>query len=96
LAPNLPGRLIFLRDGPHEVPERAARAEGAKVESYLERQTPAHRKTIERLRRVVKSAVPKLDERMRWQQVGCMISAGTSAVYARRTTSTSPSSKAPP
>lgn len=45
-----------------------------RVEAFVRQQSPAHQKTINRLRTIVKSAAPELDERMRWQQVGYLIS----------------------
>ena len=46
----------------------------AKVEAFVAKQSPAKRKTINRLRAVVRAAVPGLEERMRWLQVGYLIS----------------------
>jgi hypothetical protein len=37
-------------------------------------QTPSQRRTINRLREVVMNAIPELEERMRWHQVGYLIS----------------------
>jgi hypothetical protein len=45
-----------------------------KVEAYVKRQSPAHQKTINRLRTIIKGAVPELNEQMRWVQVGYLIS----------------------
>jgi hypothetical protein len=56
-------------------PRKSVRAtERAKVESYLMEQTPSQRRTINRMRKVVMSAAPKLEERMRWSQVGYLVS----------------------
>ena len=46
----------------------------AKVAAYIQQQSPAHQKTINRLRTIVKRAVPGLTEQMRWLQVGYLIS----------------------
>jgi hypothetical protein len=46
----------------------------AKVEAYVNCQPPAQQRTINRLRAVVKGAVPDLTERMRWLQVGYLVS----------------------
>jgi hypothetical protein len=46
----------------------------SKVEAYVRQQSPAHQKTINRLRTIVKGAVPELTEQMRWLQVGYLIS----------------------
>jgi hypothetical protein len=45
-----------------------------KVEAYVEKQSPAHQKTISRLRAIVKGASPRLTEKMRWLQVGYLVS----------------------
>jgi hypothetical protein len=56
----------------------SAKGEGsearAKVEAYVMQQSPAHTKTINRLRTIIRSAVPELHEQMRWAQVGYLIS----------------------
>jgi hypothetical protein len=44
------------------------------VEAFVGQQSPAHQKTINRLRGVVKGAFPELEERMRWSQVGYLVS----------------------
>jgi len=54
-------------------PEGAAEPR-AKVEAFVARQSAAQRKIINRLRAVVKAAVPSLEERMRWLQVGYLVS----------------------
>jgi hypothetical protein len=46
----------------------------AKVEAFVREQSPAHQKTINRLRVIVKSAAPELEEKMRWRQVGYLVS----------------------
>jgi hypothetical protein len=46
----------------------------AKVEAFVGQQSPAHQKTINRLRAIVKGAFPELEERMRWSQVGYLVS----------------------
>jgi hypothetical protein len=46
----------------------------ARVESYVRKQRPARQRTINRLRTVVNGAVPGLEERMRWLQVGYLMS----------------------
>jgi hypothetical protein len=60
------------------MPAKKAGAAGAdareKVEAYVKRQSPAHQKTINRLRTIIKGAVPELNEQMRWVQVGYLIS----------------------
>jgi len=64
--------------GSKQKPEDGAAGGGseakAKVEAYIRRQSPSHQKTINHLRTIVKGAVPELDERMRWLQVGYLIS----------------------
>jgi len=46
----------------------------SKVEAFVAKQSPAQRKTINRLRAIVQGAVPGLEERMRWLQVGYLVS----------------------
>lgn len=46
----------------------------AKVEAFVKKQSPAHQKTINRLRTIVKEADPELEERMRWLQIGYLSS----------------------
>jgi hypothetical protein len=45
----------------------------AKVEAFVGEQSPVQRKTINRLRALVKGAFPELEERMRWSQVGYLV-----------------------
>jgi hypothetical protein len=46
----------------------------AKVEAFVGQQSPAHQKAINGLRTIVKGAFPELEERMRWSQVGYLVS----------------------
>jgi len=46
----------------------------AKVEAFVGQQNLVHRKSINRLRAVVKGAFPELEERMRWMKVGYLVS----------------------
>jgi hypothetical protein len=45
----------------------------AKIDAYLKEQTPADRKAVNRLRRIIRDAVPELVEQMRWVQIGYVI-----------------------
>ena len=46
----------------------------AKVEAFVRQQSPVHQKRINRLRAIVKGNFPELEERMRWMQVGYLVS----------------------
>ena len=46
----------------------------ANVEAFVRQKSPVHQKTINRLRAIVKGNFPELEERMRWMQVGYLVS----------------------
>ena len=63
-----------LRRQNDELATRGGSEAQAKVEAFVRQQCPVHQKSINRLRAIVKGNFPELEERIRWMQVGYLVS----------------------
>jgi len=59
---------------PRKASAGAASEVRAKVEAFVKEQTPAQQKTINRLRAIIRESHPELEEKIRWLQVGYLVS----------------------